>query len=204
MILHRLLASSACANCESPIDVDEEQTPIDVDEEQTPLDVDGGQSSMDVDMKGKSTIDADTKGKFSSEPHTQVPIGMSVENLEKFYREASRSFFDEIGLISHQINSYNDFISHGLEELFDSLGEVIVEPGYDPSKKGSGDWKHATIKFGRVKFEKLVFWSGKDEAYINFKPRHARLQKMTYASRMKVEVTIQVLNIFCSNIIYFG
>jgi DNA-directed RNA polymerase IV and V subunit 2 len=139
MILHRLLASSACANCESPIDVDEEQTPIDVDEEQTPLDVDGGQSSMDVDMKGKSTIDADTKGKFSSEPHTQVPIGMSVENLEKFYREASRSFFDEIGLISHQINSYNDFISHGLEELFDSLGEVIVEPGYDPSKKGSGD-----------------------------------------------------------------
>ncbi|GJN01575.1 hypothetical protein PR202_ga18852 [Eleusine coracana subsp. coracana] len=175
------------ANCESPIDVDEGQSPIDVDE---------GQSSVDVDMKGKSVLDDDTKGRSSLESRTQVPVELSVKSLEKFCREASRSFFDEIGLISHQINSYNEFISHGLQELFDSLGEVIVEPGYDPSKKGSGGWKHAIIKFGRVKLEKPVFWSGKDEADISFKPRHARLQNMTYASRMKAEVTIQVLNNF--------
>jgi DNA-directed RNA polymerase II subunit RPB2/DNA-directed RNA polymerase-4/5 subunit 2 len=121
---------------------------------------------------------------------------MNVESLEKFCKEASRSFFDEIGLISHQINSYNEFVSHGLQELFDSLGDVIVEPGYDPSKKGSGGWKHAIIQFGRVKLEKPVFWSGKDEVDIDFKPRHARLQNMTYASRIKVEVTIQVQNFF--------
>ncbi|GJN26265.1 hypothetical protein PR202_gb14186 [Eleusine coracana subsp. coracana] len=174
------------ANCESPIDVDEGQSPIDVDE---------GQSSVDVDMKGKSILDDDTKGRSSLESRAQVPVEFSVKSLEKFCREASRSFFDEIGLISHQINSYNEFISHGLQELFDSLGEVIVEPGYDPSKKGSGGWKHAIIKFGRVKLEKPVFWSGKDEADISFKPRHARLQNMTYASRMKAEVTIQVYSL---------
>jgi DNA-directed RNA polymerase IV and V subunit 2 len=213
MILHRLLAAGACAMEELPKDgvqslsgSDSELEPMQVDnngaEEQSPVDADKGQSSMDVDMKGKSTLAADTKGKPSLEPHTQVPIEMSVESLEKFCREASRSFFNEIGLISHQINSYNEFISRGLQELFDSLGEVVVEPGYDPSKKGPGSWKHATIKFGRVKLEKPVFWSGKDETDINFKPRHARLQNMTYASKMKVQVTIQVLNIFCSNIIY--
>jgi hypothetical protein len=110
--------------------------------------------------------------------------------------DSSRSFFDEVGLISHQINSYNEFVSHGLQEHFDSLGEVIVEPGYDPSKKGSVVWKHAIIKFGRVKLEKPVFWTGKDEGSVDFKPWHARLQNMTYASRLIVEVNIQVLTIF--------
>jgi DNA-directed RNA polymerase beta subunit len=60
----------------------------------------------------------------------------------------------------------------------------------------SGSWKHAIIKFGRVKLEKPVFLSGKDEVDIDLKPRHARLQNMTYASKIKVEVTIQVQNIF--------
>ena len=59
----------------------------------------------------------------------------------------------------------------------------------------SGGWKHAIIKFGRVKLEKPVFLSGNDEVDIDLKPRHARLQNMTYASKIKVEVTIQVQNI---------
>ena len=174
-----------------------EDSPIDVNEgKDSPIDVNEGQSSMDVDIKGKSSLNDDVNGKSSSEPYSNAPIDMSVESLEKFCKEASRSFFDEVGLISHQINSYNEFVSHGLQELFDSLGEVIVEPGYDPSKKGSGGWKHAVIKFGRVKLEKPVFWTGKDEGSVDFKPWHARLQNMTYASRLKVEVTIQVLSIF--------
>jgi len=94
----------------------------------SPIDVDEGQSSMDVDIKGKSCLNDDVNGKSSSEPYSNAPIDMSVESLEKFCKEASRSFFDEVGLISHQINSYNEFVSHGLQELFDSLGEVIVEP----------------------------------------------------------------------------
>ncbi|KAG2575119.1 hypothetical protein PVAP13_7KG411400 [Panicum virgatum] len=166
----------------------------------SPIHVDEGQSSMDVDVKGKTSLadescDDGANGKSSSEPCSNVPIDMSVESLEKFCKEASRSFFDEIGLISHQINSYNEFVSHGLQELFNSLGEIIVDPGYDPSKKVSGAWKHAIIKFGRVKLEKPVFLSGNDEVDIDLKPRHARLQNMTYASKIKVEVTIQVYSL---------
>jgi len=56
--------------------------------------------------------------------------------------------------------------------------------------------KHAIIKFGRVKLEKPVFWTGKDEGSVDFKPWHARLQNMTYASRLRVEVNIQILTIF--------
>ncbi|VAH53411.1 unnamed protein product [Triticum turgidum subsp. durum] len=146
------------------------------------MDDSNGQSSMDVDREQLS-MDA------------EVPIDMSLGSLEKFCKEASRSFFDEFGLISHQINSYNEFVSHGLQELFDSLGEVTVEPNYDPSKKGFGGWRHAVIRFGRVKLEKPVFWSGRDdidEESLKLKPRHARLQNMTYSSKMEVEVHIQI------------
>ncbi|KQK03136.1 DNA-directed RNA polymerases IV and V subunit 2 [Brachypodium distachyon] len=146
------------------------------------MDDSNGQSSMDIDIEGSSMGE-------------QIPADMNLTSLEKFCKEASRSFFEEIGLISHQINSYNEFVSHGLQELFDSLGEVTVEPGYDPSKKGPGGWRHAIIKFGKVKLEEPVFWSGKigiDEESLKLKPRHARLQNMTYSSKMEVEVNIQV------------
>ncbi|KAF7004456.1 hypothetical protein CFC21_019670 [Triticum aestivum] len=162
---------------------------------QSSMDVDREQLSMDADMNGKPSSDGDGKGKYSSESHAEVPIDMSLGSLEKFCKEASRSFFDEFGLISHQINSYNEFVSHGLQELFDSLGEVTVEPSYDLSKKGPGGWKHAVIRFGRVKLEKPVFWSGRDdvdEESLKLKPRHARLQNMTYSSKMEVEVHIQI------------
>ncbi|XP_044968321.1 DNA-directed RNA polymerases IV and V subunit 2-like [Hordeum vulgare subsp. vulgare] len=162
---------------------------------QSSMDVDRKQLSVDADMNGKPSLDGDGKGKYS-ESHAEVPIDMSLGSLERFCKEASRSFFDEVGLISHQINSYNEFVSHGLQELFDSLGEVTVEPGYDSSKKGTvGGWRRAVIRFGRVKLEKPVFWSGKDdidEESLKLKPRHARLQNMTYSSKMEVEVHIQI------------
>lgn len=116
------------------------------------------------------------------------------ELLEKLCKDASKAFFDEFGLISHQINSFNQFMSSGIQELFDSLDEVIVEPGYDPSKGGGGDWRHATIKYGKVKLEKPAFWTDKEDKEDELKlyPRHARLQNMTYSSKMKMDLTVQV------------
>ena len=157
-------------------------------------DTDAGQCPMDVDLKGIPSVEDEGKVKPSSNPRPKVPIDMTVESLEKFCKEAARSFFSERGLISHQINSYNDFVSHGLQELFDSLGEITVEPDYDPSNK-AGDWRHATIKFGRVKLERPEFWadnSDLEEQTLKLKPVHVRLQNMTYSSKMNVEMTVQV------------
>jgi DNA-directed RNA polymerase beta subunit len=53
----------------------------------------------------------------------------------------------------------------------------------------------ATVKFGRVKLGEPVFMvdnSDLEQQDLKFKPRHVRLQKMTYASRMNVEMTVQV------------
>lgn len=119
-------------------------------------------------------------------------VDMNVETLERFSKDVARVFFNEFGLISHQINSFNQFIATGLQELFDSLGELVVEPGYDPSKGGGGEWRHATIKYGRVKLERPSFWSDKEED-LNLLPKHARLQNMSYSSKLKAEISVQVM-----------
>lgn len=118
--------------------------------------------------------------------------------LNNVCKKAATSFFEQHGLISHQLNSYNDFIKHGIQNVFDSMGEITVQPGYDPSKKGDGDWRHASVKFGKVKLDPPTFFTGEkfstDNAidFVDFFPRHARLQNMTYSSKMKVEVQLQV------------
>ncbi|XAR56039.1 DNA-directed RNA polymerase [Bertholletia excelsa] len=85
---------------------------------------------------------------------------LGEEFLRSFCRKAAVSFFEQYGLISHQINSYNDFIKNGIQKVFDSTGEIIVEPGYDPSKKGDNEWKRASVKFGKVSLERPRFWLG--------------------------------------------
>ncbi|CAN1296882.1 DNA-directed RNA polymerases IV and V subunit 2 [Linum perenne] len=71
-------------------------------------------------------------------------------NLKNLCKKAATQFFNEFGLISHQINSYNDFVYNGLQRVFDSFGEILVEPGYDPSKRGDGDWRHASGVLGFI------------------------------------------------------
>ncbi|PPR98201.1 hypothetical protein GOBAR_AA22473 [Gossypium barbadense] len=117
---------------------------------------------------------------------------LGEEFLRNFCRKAAVSFFNQYGLISHQINSYNDFIKYGLQNTFDSFGEFVIHSGYDPSKKGEGDWRHARVKFGKVTVERPTFWAVTGGNELNMLPRHARLQNMTYSSRMKVTVELQV------------
>ncbi|KAL3510944.1 hypothetical protein ACH5RR_030345 [Cinchona calisaya] len=69
--------------------------------------------------------------------------------LKKFCKKAATAFFDRYGLISHQINSYNNFIKYGIQEVFDSVGEI----------RGEDDWRYASVKFGKVILAKPNFWT---------------------------------------------
>ncbi|OMO69360.1 hypothetical protein COLO4_29107 [Corchorus olitorius] len=138
-------------------------------------------TSMDLDDDDDDIFD---------EPFNVGEIG--EEYLKSFCRQTAVAFFNQYGLISHQLNSYNDFIKYGLQKTFDSLGEFEIQPGYDPSKKGDGDWRHAKVKFGKVSLERPTFWAVSGGTELNMLPRHARLQNMTYAAKMKVEVELKV------------
>ncbi|XP_043716099.1 DNA-directed RNA polymerases IV and V subunit 2-like [Telopea speciosissima] len=134
----------------------------------------------------------------SGEVGTSEAPELSEELLSKFRREASKLFFNEYGLIGHQIDSYNDFVERGIQKVFDSVGEITVEPGFDPSKKGKGqgDWRYASVSFGEITFEKPMFWtagSGTDDnKLLKLMPWHARLQHMSYSGRLKVKIKVQV------------
>ncbi|XP_047307059.1 DNA-directed RNA polymerases IV and V subunit 2-like [Impatiens glandulifera] len=122
---------------------------------------------------------------------------LSKDLLENFFKKVSRSFFEQYGLISHQINSYNQFIDNGVQNVFDSIGEITVEPGYDPSKKGTGDWRYASVKFGKVTLDPPYFWTGEKSSdtikeFSDLLPRHARLKNMTYSARLKVQVHVEI------------
>ncbi|PWA61543.1 DNA-directed RNA polymerase II subunit RPB2 [Artemisia annua] len=123
---------------------------------------------------------------------------MSEEFLEDFCKKAATSFFREYGLVSHQINSYNDFIKNGIHNVFESLGEINVQPPpHDPSGSETVR-RYATVKFDKVTLERPMFRadesfsteSGKE--YLVLLPKHARLQNITYSARISVQMHLKV------------
>ncbi|XP_061362285.1 DNA-directed RNA polymerases IV and V subunit 2-like isoform X3 [Gastrolobium bilobum] len=152
-----------------------------------------GSSKLDInDDVNDMDLDLDLDDEFPCNASILEDLGEDF--VKHFCKKASMLFFDEYGLISHQINSYNHFISTGLQNTVDSFGEYIVTPGFDPSKKGDLEhFRYASIKFGKVTLDKPKFWGGEGNASVfNMLPKHARLQRMSYASRMKVNVQVQV------------
>lgn len=91
--------------------------------------IQGLASSMNV-----VTIEEETEG-CSWEDDDDIQNEPSEQELNTFCIDASKAFFNEWGLISHQLNSFNDFMSNGLQRMFDELGEFEIEPDYNPQKK---------------------------------------------------------------------
>ncbi|XP_004501385.1 DNA-directed RNA polymerases IV and V subunit 2-like [Cicer arietinum] len=142
----------------------------------------------DIDME----MDIDLEDEDPS--YTEILKELGDDMVRYFCKKASIMFFDEYGLISHQINSYNQFATSGLQNTFDSFGDLTVTPGFDPSKKGDNEhYRYASVKFGKVTLDRPMFWCGEGNTQeMKMLPRHARLQRMTYASKMKVNVQVQV------------
>ncbi|KAG9135448.1 hypothetical protein Leryth_007201 [Lithospermum erythrorhizon] len=161
----------------------------------------GGSSSKDKISNGSAIMDIDDSDFEDSDDEMMDSTslqGLNEKSLQAFCKKASTAFFEQYGLISHQINSYNDFIKYGIQKVFDSIEEILVEPGFDPSKRGDGDWRYASVKFLKVKLDKPNHWTGEkfsaenSKEYLDLLPRHARLQNMTYSARMIVETRLQV------------
>ena len=154
-----------------------------------------GLSAAAMDIDDDDDDDDDDLGDVDLDPTNSEILEELGEDMVKYWcKKASMLFFDEYGLISHQINSFNHFVAIGLQNTFDSFGDLVVTPGFDPSKKGENEhFRYASVKFGKVKLDKPMFWGGEGNAQ-EFKmlPRHARIQRMTYASKVKIQVKVQV------------
>ncbi|CAL5204956.1 unnamed protein product [Lathyrus oleraceus] len=159
-------------------------------------------SSKDVSIAGldmndllDDNIDMEMDIDLDEDPSNAEILNELGDDMVKYFcKKASMMFFNEYGLISHQISSFNQFVTSGLQNTFNSFGDLSVTPGFDPSKKGDSEhYRYATVKFGNVTLDRPKFWCGENNAQeLKMLPRHARLQRMTYASKMKVNVHVEV------------
>jgi len=150
-------------------------------------------SSKDANFE----MDIDLNDDEEEPSNAEILNELGEDMVKYFCKKASILFFNEYGLISHQINSYNQFITSGLQNAFNSFGDLTVTPGFDPSKKGENEhYRYATVKFGNVTLDRPMFWCGDqgNAQELKMLPRHARLQRMTYASKIKIDVQVQVRN----------
>ena len=74
-------------------------------------------------------------------------LDMNMKTVQMFCKDASRTFFNEFGLISHQINSFGSPWDYS-DPL--SLGQVSINR--------TGEGRHATIIYEKVRLDRPSFW----------------------------------------------
>ncbi|MEM1990980.1 MAG: DNA-directed RNA polymerase subunit B'', partial [Candidatus Bathyarchaeia archaeon] len=97
-----------------------------------------------------------------------------------------KSFFEEKGLVRQHLDSYNEFVEHGLQEIIDEIGEIEIEVPEGPYK----------IKFGKIfiarETENGVIYgpyvTEVDGTRHEIYPMEARLRNLTYAMPVSVEM----------------
>ncbi len=91
-----------------------------------------------------------------------------------------RDLLEREGVAKQHLNSYNEFVSRGLQNIVDEIGEVEVETVSTPYR----------IKFGRVTLgsPRVVEIDGSVSSIL---PMEARLRNLTYSAPILLEMTIE-------------
>jgi len=96
-----------------------------------------------------------------------------------------KAFFTEKGLVRQHLDSYNEFIEHGLQEVIDEVGEIEIEVPESPYKiKLNQIW--IIDPQSRITGPYVIEVDGtKHEVY----PMETRFRNLTYAAPISLEMT---------------
>ncbi|MCJ7817185.1 MAG: DNA-directed RNA polymerase subunit B, partial [Candidatus Aenigmarchaeota archaeon] len=89
-----------------------------------------------------------------------------------------RAFEKDRGWVNFQIESFNNFLDHGMQEIIDEIGIVKLNPEV-------GDLK---LKFGKVSMGKPIIKEA-DGSTRQIFPNEARIRNLTYAAPVYVDIT---------------
>jgi DNA-directed RNA polymerase subunit B len=92
------------------------------------------------------------------------------------------AFKEDFGFVSHQIDSFNEFVNYRLQNIIDEIGEIQLEAE-------AGEFK---IRLGKVRVEKPCVKEA-DGAVRFITPNEARIRNLTYSAPIIVEM-IPVIN----------
>ncbi|KAI9734401.1 MAG: DNA-dependent RNA polymerase II [Cirrosporium novae-zelandiae] len=103
------------------------------------------------------------------------------------------SFFDSKGLVSQQIDSFDEFVSQTMQELVEENGQLTLdqntaqsEDDIDPIVK-----RRYEIKFGGILLSRPAMTEGDGTTNVML-PQEARLRNLTYSSPMYLEISKKV------------
>ncbi|KAL5334855.1 beta and beta-prime subunits of DNA dependent RNA-polymerase [Aspergillus crustosus] len=104
------------------------------------------------------------------------------------------SFFDTKGLVSQQLDSFDEFISSTMQEMVEEQGQVTLDQTLPPSEDEVDPVvvRRYELKFGTVMLSRPSVTEG-DGATTIMLPQEARLRNLTYASPLYLGITKRIM-----------
>ncbi|KAF3907769.1 hypothetical protein AA313_de0210242 [Arthrobotrys entomopaga] len=101
------------------------------------------------------------------------------------------SFFDAKGLVSQQIDSFDEFVSTTMQELIDEDNQLVLDHNTPSNDEGIA-LRRFEIKFGNVLLSRPTFTEGDGSTQV-MQPQEARLRNLTYASPLYLQMSQKVM-----------
>jgi len=107
------------------------------------------------------------------------------------------SFFEEKGLARQQLDSFNEFIQHTMQEIVDEMSTFELEPenqhmpGGEAEALGKRKYK---VQFGQIYLSKPMVTEADGMTSTLF-PKEARLRNLTYSAPLYVDMTKTVTSL---------
>ncbi|RAL04323.1 DNA-directed RNA polymerase II core subunit RPB2 [Aspergillus ibericus CBS 121593] len=133
---------------------------------------------------------ADYEDTYEDEYYDDMDEGITSEDCWTVIS----SFFDTKGLVSQQLDSFDEFISSTMQELVEEQGQVTLDQTLPPSEDEVDPVvvRRYELKFGTVMLSRPSVTEG-DGATTIMLPQEARLRNLTYASPLYLGVTKKIM-----------
>ncbi|TKY89496.1 hypothetical protein EX895_002027 [Sporisorium graminicola] len=103
-----------------------------------------------------------------------------------------RAFFEEKGLVRHQLDSFNEFMSNTIQELVEEVRSLTLEQSDQHSGHAEDKTRRYEIEFGQIYLNKPTMTES-DGSSAQLFPQEARFRNLTYSASLFVDVTQKVL-----------
>ena len=102
------------------------------------------------------------------------------------------SFFESKGLVSQQLDSFDEFVSTTMQELVEENSQLILDQNNPPhSDDNPISLRRYEIRFGTVLLSRPAMTEGDGSTQVML-PQEARLRNLTYSSPLYLEMTKKV------------
>ena len=150
-----------------------------------------GYKSDSMDIEGQEENIFNSEGNLNLNENNEMILDTEEISDQDCWKVISAYFFQH-GLVSQQIDSFNQFVSKNIQEIIDENKTVKIES--DPNYKKKGEQITYELNFNKLKkIENPKFMesnSNKNKSRKIF-PNEARVRNLDYISDLKVDVTFR-------------